>query len=94
MFSDFMSWIIKTVCGIVIDEDNIGELNFIINPYIFDELEYAKCRYETNKGLICIEWNKNPDGCIVLTVDIADGVTAFYNGGRLKEGKNRFEIEV
>lgn len=94
MYSDFMSWIIKTVCGISIDKKTPGELNFNISPYFFEDLTYAKCRYETNSGLIFVKWKKSDARHIELTIRIDGGVTAFYAGSRLKSGESVFLIEL
>lgn len=89
MYSDFMSWIIKTIVGVSLDETEPGQGVFKINPYYFEDLSYAKCTYNSNYGKIDLAWNKTENG-IELSINLDDGVEAYYKGEMLKAGENKF----
>ncbi len=91
MYSDFMSWMIKTITGINLDETKAGEGVFEINPYYFEKLNYAKCSYNSSYGKIDVWWNKEDDG-VKLKVELEDGVKAYYKGEKLKSGITEFKI--
>jgi len=91
MYSDFMSWMIKTIVGISLDETRPGEGVFEINPYSFEDLSYAKCSYNSAYGRIDVSWNKE-NGKTRLSINIADGVEAYYKGKKLSSGLSEFEF--
>jgi hypothetical protein len=42
MYSDFMSWLIKTVAGISLNEEKCGELEFVLKPIYIEAITSAK----------------------------------------------------
>lgn len=91
MYSDFMSWMIKTIVGITLKEDKCGEGILEINPYYFEDLSYAKCSYNSEFGKIDVAWNKTETG-IDLEITIDEGVKAYYGGKLLDSGKTVIKI--
>ena len=87
MYSDFMSWIVKTILGI--NQTEVGFKKVSINPYFFKELEYAKGSCNTCSGKISVEWRKSKDN-IMVEIDIPEGICAEYRGIQLQSGKNQF----
>ena len=91
MYSDFMSWMIKTIVGIKFNESCPGEGVFEINPYFFEELDYAKCSYNSNFGKIDVSWIKKDNG-VKLSITLDDGVEAYYKGKKLQAGVSEFDV--
>ncbi len=91
MYSDFMSWMMKTIAGITLLEEKCGQGVFEINPYYFEDLTYAKCTYSSNFGDLAVSWEKTEAG-INLDITIDEGVKAYYNGKLLPAGEHHIEI--
>ncbi len=91
MFSDYLSWMVKTMAGISIRE---GEtLSFQVDPVFLSEIDFVTCTYETYAGTIYIEWKRTADG-IRLIIEKDDSVPVFYQGKRLEKKKNELLIQV
>lgn len=91
MYSDFMSWMIKTLAGIRINQEKPGELEYILEPVFLKELDWVKCSYETVCGKIAVSWKRDAE-TIVLTVEKEPGVKLLYEGSELHAGKNIMRI--
>lgn len=91
MYSDFMSWMMKTILGIGADIAHPGFTRVEINPYYFRELSWAKGCCDTVRGRIGVAWKRVGDG-IELTVEVPEGVTAVYRGRTLKSGVNKMMV--
>ena len=89
MYSDFMSWMIKTIAGINLVEQKCGEGVFEINPYFFEKLSFAKCSYNSDFGKIDVSWKKTGDR-IVLEITVDEGMKVYYGDTRLESGVNTF----
>ena len=87
MYSDFMSWMIKTITGICPDIKYAGFKRVDINPYFFPQLSYAKAHCDTVRGRIGVEWKRDEDD-IELRIEIPDGMEAYYRGKKLENGEN------
>lgn len=87
MYSDFMSWIVKTILGVNIIENTIKFTDVDVSPYYFENLTYAKGWCETVSGKISVSWKKVGTG-VELEIEIPDGINAFYRGQKLNSGKN------
>jgi alpha-L-rhamnosidase len=85
MYSDFMSWIIKTFVGINISSPGYEKVE--IKPEFISDLEFCKGHMNTPKGRIAVEWRRE-NNAIILEITIPDQVTAIYGGNILKSGKN------
>ena len=68
-------WIFKTLLGINVDPENPGFKRIIINPYIPDDMNYAKGSTHTIKGLVQSSWKKD-NGKVILKVSIPANTTA------------------
>lgn len=92
MYSDFMSWMIKTILGIYISEEKPGALEFLIAPSYLMDLQWAEGTYETANGVIAVAWRRE-NAEISLTIRLADGVNAIYNGVPLPAGEHTFVVK-
>ncbi len=91
MYSDFMSWMIKTILGISPD-DNASSFDKIeVAPYYFEYLKYAKGSYTSPKGKVAVAWEKLQDK-IRLTINAPADNYVYYCGKALDKGKNEFII--
>ncbi len=90
MYSDFMSWTIKTLAGISLNEEKCGELEFVLSPAFLKEIDYVKFTYDTVCGKIKVNWERK-EGKIYLDVEKGKDVKLIFDGKELKE-KNNFEI--
>lgn len=93
MFSDFMSWMMKTIIGINIKEGSVAYKEAEINPVFFDELTYAKGHIETVNGKISVSWKKTCNK-VDVKITVPEGITATYHGEALKSGLNEIEAEL
>lgn len=85
-------WIFKTLLGINADPENPGFKRIIINPYIPDDMNYAKGSTRTIKGLVESSWKKDNDK-VILKVSIPANTTALVclpiaAPSQVKEGNN------
>ncbi len=91
MYSDFMSWMMKTILGIF---PNLESENFEIMeiaPYFFDDLTFAEGFCDTKSGKVFVKWEKTKNN-IDLEIEIPNGLNAFYNGQKLNIGTNKFRL--
>lgn len=87
MYSDFMSWMVKTILGIRQDKQVPGFKKVSVDPYYFEQIEYAKGCCVTNAGTIVVFWKKEGNQ-VRLEVEVPVGVTAFHRDVLLPEGKS------
>lgn len=91
MYSDVISWLMKTVVGISPDDRDASFDAVTVQPYIFEGLQYAKGHYDSPRGRVAVEWHKK-DGCVQLEITApCDGYVS-YNGRLLNGGKTVFTI--
>jgi alpha-L-rhamnosidase len=83
MYSDFMSWLIKTAGGINPDENKPCFDTVEIAPYYFTDLTFVRAHYETPKGRVETEWTRE-NGTVTLTVTAptGDSVISWNFGSR------------
>ena len=91
MYSDFMSWMIKTVIGINPLLCAPGFKKIEINPYFFEELDFAEGYSDTVNGKISVKWERR-EGSIILKIDVPAGVEASYKGNSLAVGMNEIKL--
>ena len=91
MYSDFASWFVKAFAGISINEEKCGELEFLLSPCFTSEISFVDFTYNTSVGDIRVAW-KREDGIVKMTVEKDDAVKLVYNGERLENKNNYFEI--
>ena len=91
MYSDFMSWMMKTIIGISPNMDYPAFERVDITPYFFDALDFAEGSCETVRGKIAVRWKKK-DNFIHLEIEVPFAVNAYYQGQKLKSGINKLEI--
>ena len=75
MFGSIDEWFYKAIAGIRPDQDNPGFKNIIIKPEFIDDLDWAKGSYETWRGTVKSEWEKNGQA-IDLRIEIPVNSTA------------------
>ena len=86
MFSSFMAWMVKTITGITVNEN--GEIH--INPYFFEELDFAECDHSTNYGEVKVRWERTDKG--IRVVINCDNESAYFKNMPLKKGENSFVV--
>lgn len=91
MYSDVLSWMMKTVIGISPDDRVATFKQITVKPYIFDDLQYAKGHYDSPRGRIEVEWHKNGN-VVQLEIIAPCDEYVYYNGVALKNGKNTFTV--
>lgn len=88
MYSDFMSWIIKTVLGINTDFTDIHKPVANISPYLFKGIDYANGWTDTQFGKIGVSWTKG-DASAEVEITVPQDISVYYLGERLDVGKNK-----
>ncbi len=86
MYSDFMSWMIKTVLGIAPCADAPGFRRVEIAPHFFEELSFAEGHCDTVRGRISVRWERR-DGGVYVTVYAAEGIEAYLFGEKIPSGQ-------
>ncbi len=87
MYSDVLSWMVKTILGIRQAADSVGFHTVTVDPYFFHDLEYAKGSCNTCGGKLCVAWEKKPDG-IHVQIHVPHNMTVFFRGEELSPGNN------
>lgn len=91
MYSDFMSWMIKTITGIQPDINHPGFTKISINPHFFEQLTFAESSCNTVSGKISVKWERK-DGTVHLNIKIPSSIEAYFKGQKLNTGTNLFEL--
>lgn len=90
MYSDFMSWMMKTIIGIKLEKPAYETIS--IKPYFFQELSWASGHITIpSGGTISVNWEKKSNG-IYVVITIPDGVTAHFENQLLSTGKHIFSL--
>ena len=91
MYSDFMSWLVKTPGGIYIDESKCGELEFVLAPVFLEGLDFAEVEYKTVAGEIYTSW-KRENGKINLRLKKDENVKITYKGENIEDAEKEWYI--
>lgn len=93
MYSDVLSYMIKTIGGISSDDNAESYEKLEVKPYFFKKLSWAKASYDAPFGRVSCEWKKEGGSAeVIITAPGEDCVK--YNGEYLKKGKNIFKAEI
>jgi len=79
-----MSWIMKTLVGISLDERKPGSLEFIWDPKCIPQIDWVKCSYQTENGKIDIEWHREGEK-VIANITKEPSVILRYKNMNLKE---------
>ncbi len=86
MFSSGMGWLVQSVLGIRPDEKKPGACEFVLQPYPFEKLDFAKGSCKTVDGTVSVSWEKGG----ALTVCVDPGVKIRYKDVYLPAGTSVF----
>lgn len=89
MYSDFMGWMVKTILGICPDPENPGFQRVSVDPYYFEQLQYAEGSCQTCGGTIGVSWKKNGTA-VSLEIQVPEGMVVTHKGAVLPAGKHVF----
>lgn len=94
MYSDVISWMMKTILGI---REEWGNKNLCIEPYFFENLDYAKGSLNTCNGKVAVSWkrvkNETAVAGVELVVQIPEGIKATFGGTLLESGINKMLLK-
>ena len=93
MFSDVISWMMKTIVGISPNENVEMFEQIEVNPYFFKDLDYAQGYYDSPKGRISVHW-KRVEKAILLSIDAPKDNFVIHNGCFLKKGVTEFVLDI
>ena len=91
MYSGVISWFFRSLLGISPLETSPAFEKIELNPVFIESLKYVNGSMETVRGTIKASWEFR-DGQFIYSVTIPDGISAFFQGEKLKIGKNIFHI--
>ena len=91
MYSDVLSWMIKTIGGISPDDNAASFEEIEVKPYFFKELSWAKVSYDTPEGKVRCMWHRDNDK-VLLKIDAPKENFVKYDGQYLKKGENVFIV--
>ncbi len=69
MYGSVVAWFYNTLAGISPDSNAPGWRNFVVNPFIENDLTYARATYRGINGDITSSWRKE-EGDLVMDVEI------------------------
>lgn len=76
MFGSVVAWLYNGLAGIRPVKFNDGIQHFNICPKPVKKLKFCEASYLTPSGPLTSRWEQIPDGRLLLTVDIPNGITA------------------
>lgn len=85
MFGSYDAWLYHYLGGISVDEDAFGADKITIKPYIPTDISFVQCSFETVRGKIVSNWEKQSDGSVVYHVEIPAMTTATIEIGGEKK---------
>ena len=78
---DINAWMYNDLAGINYDENNPGFSHFFITPHFVKDLNWVKADYQSVKGLIRSEWQRNSAGITLkVTVPANTSATVIVDG--------------
>jgi len=83
MYSDVLSWLVKTLGGIRLDESRCGELVFLLEPEYLEGIDHVRLQYRTVAGNILVAWRRE-GAQIQLTAEKDPGVKLLYRGSQIR----------
>ena len=89
MFSDVLSYMVKTVLGISPDDNAESFERITVAPYFFERLSYAKGSYLSPKGRVNVNWSRTDSG-ISLFIDAPADNYVIFDGRPLTKGEHNF----
>lgn len=92
MYSDVISYLIKSTLGIRHDRSDSKKPELCIRPYFWSELDFARGTYEADDGVITVDWHRQNDG-IILEIAITGSLRACYQDNILENGTHIFQIK-
>lgn len=90
MYSDVLSWMVKTILGIRQEEDSVGFRKVRVEPYYFELLDYAKGSCDTCSGRLSVSWKRAGEK-IVLEITVPEGMTVVHGDQCLTIGTHVVE---
>ncbi len=87
MYSDFMSWLMKTVIGIHMVSPAYEKVS--ISPRFVDDLRFAKGHIDTPKGRCAVEWKKEAEH-IEVKIEVPRDIEVMFGERVLQAGMNTF----
>lgn len=92
MYSDVLSYLVKSTLGIRHDRRTPEEPEFCLEPYFWSELDNAQGSYETDCGVLSVDWHR--DGkTVILRVTLSGSIRAVYRNRILEMGTYPFQIQ-
>lgn len=92
MYSDVLSYLIKSTLGIRHNRTVPNEPEFRLEPYFWSGLDYAQGSYETDNGVLEVDWNREGK-TVVLWVTLTGNIRALCRGKTLEMGTHTFQIQ-
>ncbi len=90
MFSDYMSWIVKTILGIA--PNTVAYKQIDISPSLLGDMTYARGYVDTVSGKISVDVEKADEGTTVY-ISVPEGIVAECYGEKLSEGMNIIRLD-
>ena len=91
MYSDVLSWMMKTIIGISPNDNAASFEKMEIKPYFFETLDFANGHYDSPKGRVTCSW-KREKGNIKLKITTPCNDYVLYDNNLLGMGEFNFII--
>ena len=93
MYSDVLSWMMKTILGISPDDNEATFEKIEVAPYFFQNLDFARGYYDAPKGRVGVAWERVADG-ISLKIDAPESHFVRYGGRFLPKGRTELLVKA
>ena len=88
MYSCVIAWFHNTILGIRQTEQLALKHTLTLAPYFLSELQFAQGSFETAAGRISVDWHRQGENTVQLTIEIPAGVqAALHLTGYAAEGQ-------
>ena len=91
MYSDVLSWLTKTACGISPSDSEETFKQVSVQPYFFDDLDHAAAKTLTPKGEVKVSWRRE-NGRISLSITAPENGFVRYKNAFLPKGESLFTL--
>ena len=91
MYSDVLSWLTKTACGISPSDSEETFKQVSVQPYFFDNLDHAAAKTLTPKGEVKVSWRRE-NGRISLSITAPENGFVRYKNAFLPKGESLFTL--
>lgn len=93
MYSDVLSWMVKTLGGIGPDEQKPTFDQIEVRPWFTESLDFVRAHYDAPKGRVSVAWNRQGKKISISVCSPCEGYV-FFGDAALPKGESTFDLDV